>query len=57
MRELPRPRCSQPGHADSFFLAVTQGLDPNGSSLKVFTPRWELTRAQSDSLIEYLKAR
>lgn len=42
---------------DSFFLAVTQGLDPNGSSLKVFMPRWELTRAESDALIEYLKTR
>ncbi len=42
---------------DSFFLAVTQGLDPNGSSLKPPMPRWELTRAESDALIEYLKTR
>lgn len=42
---------------NSFFLAVTQGLDPNGSSLKVFMPRWKLTRAESDALIEYLKTR
>ena len=42
---------------ESFFLAVTQGLDPNGSSLKVFMPRWQLTRAESDALIEYLKTR
>jgi Cytochrome c len=42
---------------DSFFLAVTQGIDPNGSSLKVVMPRWELTRAESDALIEYLKTR
>jgi len=27
---------------ESFLLAVTQGLDPNGSSLKVFMPRWQL---------------
>ena len=43
--------------ADSFFLAVTQGIDPNGSSLKVFMPRWQLTRTESDALIEYLKTR
>jgi mono/diheme cytochrome c family protein len=43
--------------ADSFFLAVTQGLDPNGSSLKVLMPRWGLTRTETDSLIEYLKTR
>lgn len=42
---------------DSFFLAVTQGADPNGSSLKQPMPRWELTRAESDALIEYLKSR
>ena len=42
---------------DSFFLAVTQGLDPNGSSLKAFMPRWQLTRTETDSLIEYLKTR
>jgi mono/diheme cytochrome c family protein len=42
---------------DRFFQAVTQGIDPNGSSLKVFMPRWELTRAESDALTEYLKTR
>ena len=42
---------------DSFFLAVTQGLDPNGSSLKAPMPHWQLTRLESDSLIEYLKTR
>ncbi len=42
---------------DSFFLAVTQGLDPNGSSLEAPMPRWQLTRAQSDALIDYLKTR
>jgi hypothetical protein len=42
---------------DNFFLAVTQGLDPNGSSLKAPMPRWELTRAESDALVEYLKTR
>jgi len=26
---------------DIFFLAVTQGLDPDGTSLKAFMPRWE----------------
>jgi mono/diheme cytochrome c family protein len=40
---------------DSFFRAVTQGIDPPGEQLKVFMPRWELTRADSDTLIEYLK--
>lgn len=40
---------------DSFFLAVTQGIDPTGSSLKVLMPRWRLTRGQSDAVIEYLK--
>jgi mono/diheme cytochrome c family protein len=43
--------------ADSFFLAITQGIDPNGSTLKVFMPRWQLTRAESDALVEYLKTR
>ena len=42
---------------DAFFLAVTQGIDPNGSSLKVIMPRWNLTRTESDALIEYLKTR
>ena len=42
---------------DSFFQAVTQGLDPNGSSLKAPMPRWKLTRAESDALIEFLKTR
>jgi len=42
---------------DSFFLAVTQGIDPDGSSLEVFMPRWELTRTESAALIEYLKTR
>ena len=41
---------------DSFFLAVTQGIDPTGAALKVFMPRWELTRAESDALIAYLKS-
>jgi hypothetical protein len=40
---------------DSFFLAVTAGRDPNGSTLKVFMPRWQLSRAQSDAVIEYLR--
>jgi mono/diheme cytochrome c family protein len=52
---------TQPGDKafdpDSFFLAVTQGTDPNGSSLKAFMPRWQLTRAESDAVIEYLKTR
>jgi mono/diheme cytochrome c family protein len=43
--------------SESFFLAVAQGLDPNGSSLKAFMPRWELTRAESDAIVEYLKTR
>ena len=34
---------------NSFFLAVTRGLDPNGSSLEPLMPRWELTRAESDA--------
>jgi mono/diheme cytochrome c family protein len=42
---------------DSFFLAVTQGIDPTGATLKTFMPRWQLTRAQSDAVIEYLKTR
>ena len=39
---------------DSFFRAVTQGIDPEGGALKPFMPRWQLTRAESDALIEYL---
>jgi mono/diheme cytochrome c family protein len=42
---------------DSFFLAVTQGIEPEGGALKAFMPRWDLTRAQTDALIEYLKTR
>jgi mono/diheme cytochrome c family protein len=42
---------------DSFFLAVTQGLDPNGTSLKAPMPRWHLTRTESDAVVEYLKTR
>lgn len=40
---------------DSFFLAVTQGADPDGSVLKPFMPRWRLTRAESDAIVEYLE--
>lgn len=50
----PADKAFDPG---SFFLAVTQGLDPNGSSLKAPMPRWGLTRAESDALVEYLKTR
>ncbi len=42
---------------DSFFLAVTQGIDPTGTTLKVFMPRWQLTRVETDALVEYLKTR
>ena len=42
---------------DSFFLTVTQGLDPNGSLLEVFMPRWDLTRVESNALTDYLKSR
>jgi hypothetical protein len=42
---------------DSFFRAVTRGIDPEGGALKAVMPRWELTRTQSDALIEYLKTR
>ena len=41
--------------SDSFFLAVTQGIEPTGEILKVFMPRWRLSRGESDALIEYLK--
>jgi hypothetical protein len=40
---------------DSFFRAVTQGVDPTGAPLKTFMPRWQLTRTESDAIIEYLK--
>jgi mono/diheme cytochrome c family protein len=50
----PEERAFDP---DSFLRAVTQGIDPEGGTLKVFMPRWELTRAQTDALIEYLKTR
>lgn len=42
---------------DSIFVAVTQGVDPEEGTLKPFMPRWALTRAESDALIEYLKTR
>jgi hypothetical protein len=42
---------------DSFFRAVTQGIDPTGSVLNTFMPRWQLTRDESDAIIEYLKTR
>jgi len=37
--------------SDGFFQAVTQGIEPTGETLKVFMPRWELTRAESDALV------
>jgi hypothetical protein len=40
---------------DSFFRAVTQGIDPTGVTLKTIMPRWQLTRAESDAIIAYLK--
>jgi hypothetical protein len=42
---------------DSFFRAATQGIDPTGATLKTFMPRWQLTRGDSDAVIEYLKTR
>lgn len=42
---------------DSFFRAVTQGIDPEGGTLKPFMPHWQLNRAQTDAVIEYLKTR
>jgi cytochrome c oxidase subunit II len=42
---------------DSFYRAVTQGIDPTGAVLKTFMPRWQLTRTQSDAVIEYLRTR
>jgi mono/diheme cytochrome c family protein len=42
---------------DSFFQAVTEGTEPSGETLKVFMPRWDLSRVESDALIEYLKTR
>jgi len=42
---------------DSFFRAVTQGIDPEGGTLKAPMPRWDLTQTESDALIEYLKTR
>jgi len=42
---------------DSFSLAVTQGLDPNGSSTQGAHAPLDLTRTESDALIEYLKTR
>ena len=41
---------------DSFFLAVTKGIDPTGATLKTYMPHWQLTRAESDAVIEYLKS-
>lgn len=50
---------TQPGDVafdpDSFFRAVTQGIDPTGATLKTFMPRWQLTRAQSDAIVAYLE--
>ncbi len=42
---------------DSFFLAVTQGIDPTGETLNAFMPRWQVTRLESDALIAFLKTR
>jgi mono/diheme cytochrome c family protein len=42
---------------DSFFRAVTQGIDPEGGALKPFMPHWRLNRTQTDAVIEYLKTR
>jgi mono/diheme cytochrome c family protein len=47
----------KPFDADLFFRAVTQGMDPADKLLQAFMPRWSLTRAESDALVEYLKTR
>jgi hypothetical protein len=47
----------KPFDSDSFFRAVTQGIDPADKLLQAFMPRWSLTRAESDALVEYLKTR
>jgi hypothetical protein len=52
---------SEPGDVafdpDSFFHAVTQGIDPTGAILETYMPRWQLTRNEIDAVIEYLKTR
>jgi hypothetical protein len=45
----------QPFDADLFYRALTQGIDPAGKALNPPMPRWNITRAESDALIEYLK--
>ena len=41
--------------SSSFFRAVTQGIDPTGKALQPYMPHWELTQAESDSLVAFLK--
>ena len=51
-------RPTEPGDvafdADSFYRAVTEGIDPTGKALQTLMPRWSLTRTESDTLAAYL---
>ncbi len=41
----------------TFGRAVTQGIDSAGETLKAPMPQWDLTTAQIEALIAYLKAK
>lgn len=43
-------------HVDSFSRAVREGVEPSGDRLNSIMPRWDLSDAQIEGLIEYLKA-
>lgn len=44
-----------PFDRDSFARAVREGVDPAGGELDSAMPRWRLSDAQIDALIEYLR--
>lgn len=44
-----------PFDRDSFARALRDGVDPDGDELKSPMPRWRVSDAQADALIEYLQ--
>ena len=51
----PDGRRHPPFTKESFYRAVTRGLDPANHRLPVAMPRFQLSRRQTDELVNYLK--
>jgi len=61
-RTLTAPRVNEKGEAEPIFddatikQAITRGVDPDGAALAWPMPRWSMSAADLDDLLNYLKA-